>query len=210
MTGPTDPEVLRLEQLWGGAFGDNYVDRNAGAYGAREGFWRDLLTAHPCERVLEVGCNLGGNLRWIAEHVPASGVFGIDVNTTALAGLRSGRPDINAVWSPARDLPFRDAWFDLVFTAGVLIHQPPSTLPLVMAEMVRCSRGWVLCAEYHADEEVEVPYRGQSGALFKRDYGGLFQELFPDLTLVEQGFLDADAGFDDATWWLFDKRPAGR
>jgi hypothetical protein len=71
--------------------------------------------------------------------------------------------------------------------------------------MVRCSRRWVLCGEYHAEYTVEVPYRGQEGALFKRDYGRLFLELFPDLTLRDQGFLGRDDGWDDVTWWVLEK-----
>ena len=34
----------------------------------------------------------------------------------------------------ARDLPFRDDFFDLTFTCGVLIHQPKESLREVMAE----------------------------------------------------------------------------
>ena len=93
-----------------------------------------------------------------------------------------------------------------VFTMGVLIHQPDDTLPLVMAEMVRCARRWVLCGEYHDTESVAVPYRGHEGALFRRDYGGLFQQLFPELQLQDEGFLGKEQGWDDVTWWLFEKR----
>jgi pseudaminic acid biosynthesis-associated methylase len=155
--------------------------------------------------VLEVGCNVGANLRWIAGPVPPGGVFGVDVNEGALELLRSRLPRINAVAGQARSLPFRDREFDLVFTAGVLIHQPESTLPLVMAEVVRCSRRYVLALEYHADDVTEVPYRGVEGALFKRDYGRLYAELFPELTLVDSGHLDRDEGWDDVTWWLFER-----
>ena len=59
--------------------------------------------------------------------------------------------------------------------------------------------------EYHAPETVEVPYRGQEGVLFKRDYGGLFLELFPELRLRGQGFLGEDEGWDDVTWWVMEK-----
>jgi pseudaminic acid biosynthesis-associated methylase len=198
-------EARRLEQLWGGGFGDDYVDRNT-TFDHRRPFWDGLLTAVPCRRVLEVGCNVGGNLQWVAEHVPPGGVWGIDVNRKALSLLAERVPDANAVSGPARDLPFRDGWFDLVFTMGVLIHQPEPTLPLVMAEMVRCSKRWLLAGEYYAPATEEVGYRGQEGALFKRDYGRLFLELFPDLQLREKGFLGRDAGWDDVTWWLLEKR----
>jgi pseudaminic acid biosynthesis-associated methylase len=199
------PESERLEQLWSGSFGDEYVDRNA-SFDSREPFWRELLTEYPCNRVLEVGCNLGGNLEWVAKFRSPENVFGIDVNRKALALLRERVPGVNGVWSPARDLPFRDAWFELVFSMGVLIHQPESTLALVMNEMVRCSRRFVLCGEYHADAVVEVPYRGEEGALFKRDYGRLFVDLFPQLRVVQTGFLGRDVGWDDVTWWLFQKQ----
>ena len=109
------------------------------------------------------------------------------------------------MWSPGRELPFRDRWFDLVFTMGVLIHQPESTLPLVMAEIVRCSRRYVLCGEYFAEQTIEVPYRNQSGALFKRNYGRIYQELFPELRLIQRGFLGRDEGWDDVTHWMFEK-----
>jgi pseudaminic acid biosynthesis-associated methylase len=204
MSDERPAEAARLEQLWGGEFGDDYVDRNT-AFDHREGFWRERLDALRPQRALEVGCNVGGNLQWIAEILPPRDVFGVDVNEKALTELSRRVPGVNAVWSPARELPFRDRWFDLVFTMGVLIHQPDATLPLVMAEMVRCSRRWVLCGEYHASETVEVSYRGQQGALFKRDYGALFLDLFPELILREQGFLGSDQGWDDVTWWLLER-----
>ncbi len=203
---PTD--AVRLEQLWTGEFGDAYVDRNATAYDARKPFWDELLSAIEVRRVLEVGCNLGGNLRWVADAVGPAEVVGLDVNHKALAGLRSAYPDVNAVWGHARDLPFRDGWFDLVFTMGVLIHQPEESLPQVMDEMVRTSRRYVFCGEYYAAQTEEVPYRGEEGALFRRDYGGLFAARFPGLALRSEGFLGRDAGWDDVTWWLFEKPTA--
>lgn len=93
----------------------------------------------------------------------------------------------------------------MVFTVAVLIHQPDSTLPVVMAEIVRCTRRYVLCAEYYADEPTEVPYRGQRGALIKRDFGRLYQEIFPELRLRTQGFLSRQEGWDDHTYWVFEK-----
>lgn len=201
-----EADATRLEQLWGGEFGDQYVDRNT-EFGVRESFWSTIFSAHTpkARRVLEVGCNLGGNLQWVTNHVSPHEVYGVDINYKALARLRADVPGVNAVWSPARELPFRDKWFDLVFTMGVLIHQPDDTLPLVMAEMVRTSRRSVLCGEYFAEKDEEVPYRGETGALFRRDYGSLFVRLFPELELRASGFLGRDDGWDDVTWWLFER-----
>jgi pseudaminic acid biosynthesis-associated methylase len=198
-------EARRLEELWARGFGDEYVERNRDAGHGRDAFWHALLERLRPERVLEVGCNVGANLRWITGPVSPGGVFGIDVNEGALELLRSRLPRINAVAGQARSLPFRDREFDLVFTAGVLIHQPETTLPLVMSEVLRCSRRYVLALEYHADDVTEVPYRGVEGALFKRDYGRLYLELFPELALLDDGHLDRDEGWDDVTWWLFER-----
>jgi pseudaminic acid biosynthesis-associated methylase len=198
-------EAARLEQLWSGEFGDLYVDRNREAWRRREPFWSKILVDLQAQRVLEVGCNVGANLRWIASLRAPEHVYGVDVNVKALSELRQALPEVNAVWSTARELPFRDGWFDLVFTMGVLIHQPETTLPLVMAEIVRCSRRYVLCGEYFAERTTEVAYRGQAAALFKRDYGRLYQEMFSEFRLVQHGLLDHEQGWDDVTYWLFEK-----
>jgi hypothetical protein len=88
----------------------------------------------------------------------------------------------------------------------VLIHQPEETLPKVMSEMVRVSKKYVFCGEYHDSETVEVHYRGHDGALFRRDYGKLFEEEFPtELSLVRQGYLSPEDGWDRVTWWLFER-----
>ena len=202
-------EATRLENLWAGDFGDAYTDRNAQAGKGREAFWTNLLKKYSIEKgVLEVGCNMGINLRVISTLIAPHMVFGVDINEKALELLRASTPKVNTIWSPARDLPFRDARFELVFTAGVLIHQPESSLALVMSEIVRCTYRYVLCLEYYASETVAIPYRGQERALFKRDYGRLYRELFPLLQLEEKGNLGKDEGWDDTTFWLFRKKEA--
>jgi pseudaminic acid biosynthesis-associated methylase len=200
-------EVQRLESLWSGEFGDQYVARNSAAAAGRGSFWKELLGELEVESVLEVGCNLGGNLGWISELVPPRNVYGVDINEQALATLRQSLPTVNSLWASARDLPFRDGRFDLTFTTGVLIHQAPESLPIVMSEIVRCARKYVLCGEYYAEQLTEVPYRGHAGALWKRDFGALYQELFPELVLRKKGFLSREQGvWDDVTYWLFEKK----
>lgn len=201
----SEAEARRLEAVWSGTFGDDYVDRNSAAFEKRGEFWKELLNEFPSERVLEVGCNVGANLHWVSKIVEPRNVFGVDVNSKALEQLHTNVPGVNGVWSVGRELPFRDRWFDLAFTMGVLIHQPASTLPLVMSEIVRCSRQFILCGEYHSDEITEVPYRGQTGALYKRNYGRIYRELFPELQLRKEGFLGSELGFDQVSYWLFER-----
>src|SRR4051794_37062316 len=115
---PEPDETLesgRLEALWKGDFGDAYTERNAGAADRRQPFWTALLDEFPCSRVLEVGCNLGANLKWISAKVAPSEVYGIDINESALAHLRAAVPGVNALGGGARELPFPDRYFDMVF-----------------------------------------------------------------------------------------------
>jgi pseudaminic acid biosynthesis-associated methylase len=202
----TSGQASRLEALWAGEFGNEYVDRNLTAYDRRGEFWLPLLDELQPQSVLEVGCNVGGNLQWITQRVDPSRVTGVDVNAKALRLLDQRVPGVRAVHSPARELPVGDRSIDFVFTMGVLIHQPDETLEKVMSEMVRASSRYVFCGEYYDTETVEVHYRGHDGALFRRDYGGLFVELFPlELTLVRQGYLSPEEGWDRVTWWLFER-----
>ncbi len=198
-------EIERLERVWGGEFGDEYVDRNLDAYDAREPFWTRMTERLKPRRVLEVGCNAGGNLRFVAAGAPEAVVYGVDINRKALRTAAEFVPDANLSVESASALPFRDGWFDVVFTMGVLIHQPEESIRTVLAEIARCSSTYVLSGEVYAPETTPIPYRGLDAAFFKRDYGALFQEVAPELKLVDTGELTKDEGFDTITWWLFEK-----
>ena len=205
MTDPTSPPVP--EDLWAGEFGDAYVQRNAVLDERRHVFWAGIHTDLALDSVLEVGCGQGANLAPLAQLLGPARVWGVDINRASLARAAVNAPGVNLAEGSARSLPFDDRRFDLVFTVGVLIHQPPEYLPQVLDEIVRTSRRYVLAAEYHADEPVELEYRGKRGALFKRDYRQIFTERFPELTLLRTGFLDRDAGFDRVTYALFERAP---
>jgi pseudaminic acid biosynthesis-associated methylase len=201
---PAD-EADRLERLWAGEFGARYAERNLVLDGRRATFWRDLIDRHAIRSVLEVGCGQGANLAPIVEYLDAADVWGIDVSERAIARAREHARGANIARSRARQLPFRDRFVDLTFTVGVLIHQPEETLGDVISEIVRCSRRFVLWAEYRAEGTEEIPYHGESGTLFRRDYGAIYASLHPELAIVEEGFLDRDAGFDRVTWQLLER-----
>ena len=103
-------------------------------------------------------------------------------------------------------LPFHDAQFDLVFTAGVLIHIPLGDLPRAMHEVYRCSRRYILAIEYFAEQETEIVYRGQAGLLWKRNFLEHYRTQFPNLSLLREGYLE---DWDRTTWWLLEKAAPG-
>lgn len=193
----------RLERLWAGEFGDRYVERNRGDGEDRGCLWLPLLAKFPVATALEVGCNIGLNLKWLRSAGTYS--VGIDLNHGALRQLRAETPGGRVAVATGRSLPFRDAAFELVFTMGVLIHVDGAVLPDVMSEIVRCSARYVLCCEYFAAEPMDVPYRGIPGALYKRDFGSLYRRSAAGLQLRDTGELTREEFGDAMTFWLFEK-----
>ena len=102
-----------------------------------------------------------------------------------------------------------DGSVDLAFTCGVLIHVHPDELLEVCGEIVRVSRRYVLCAEYFSPRPEAIEYRGRMDLLFKRDFGGFYLDHWPELRLVDYGFVWKRTEFDDLNWWLFE-RSGGR
>ena len=204
----------KQEEMWAGKFGDEYTRRMINGtedYAIRQGFWKSFFSRHiDIENILEVGCGYGFNLH----NIPLVLGFGqrrlvgIDVNDNSLEDCyRQGR--IDTLYGQATDIPFKDNFFDLVFTCGLLIHIPPDDLLPVMSEMVRCSHKYVMFMEYWAEKEEEIEYRGEMGLLWKRPYKDIFLSFYSrhsQYECIDEGFLTKDDGFDDVTWWLFERR----
>ena len=104
------------------------------------------------------------------------------------------------------DLPFEGNSMDMAFTCGVLIHVHPDDLFSFCSEIYRVSGRYIGCLEYFSPEPVERRYRGHQGLLFKRDFGSFYLDHWPDLRLLDYGFFwKRVSGFDNVTWWLFEK-----
>jgi SAM-dependent methyltransferase len=199
-------EAARLETLWAGEFGNAYVDRNLSAGDARGELWLPLMDELRPGSVLEVGCGVGPNLEWITQRVDAKRVTGADINAKALRLLDRRVPRVRGMNAPARQLPISDRSVEFIFTLGLLMHQPAETLDRVMSEMVRISSRYVFCGEYYDTDTAEDAYLGEERALFRRDYGALFLDLFPhELALVREGQVRPDDEWDVVTWWLFER-----
>lgn len=190
--------------LWRSQFGREYTRRNDAERPARREVWRELLAGLGVTRALEVGCNVGWNLRYLRD-VGVAQAWGIEPQEDAVAHAHCAHPDLAIVPGDAFDLPFKDACFDLAFTSGVLIHIAPADLPRALGEIYRVSKRYIIAIEYDHDQEVEVPYRGHSGALWKRDHGAAWRREFPQLRHLRSGFLDAARGYDDCTFHIFSK-----
>jgi hypothetical protein len=78
-----------------------------------------------------------------------------------------------------------------------------------MKKMFNYSKKYIVMGEYFNRTPAMIEYHGEKDKLFKMDIGKLFIENFP-VSLVDYGFLWGhiydSAGFDDVTWWVFEKR----
>ncbi|HUJ59417.1 MAG TPA: pseudaminic acid biosynthesis-associated methylase [Kofleriaceae bacterium] len=190
--------------LWRSDFGRAYTDRNDRDKPERVESWRRVLGEIAPARVLEVGCNIGWNLVYLSRlGVPE--LYGIEPQADAVARARSRNPAFGVLQGTAFDLPFRDGYFDLAFTSGVLIHIAPDTIDAALDELHRVSRRWIVAIEYDHPSEQEIAYRGHAGALWKRDHGALWMRRFPSLRLVRRLELHAEHGYDDCTAHVFEK-----
>jgi pseudaminic acid biosynthesis-associated methylase len=113
-------------------------------------------------------------------------LYGIEVNSYAVELAKANTKNINIIRGDAFDIPFKNRYFDLVFTSGVLIHIAPQDIERALREIYRCSREYIWGFEYYADTYTEVPYRGHSELLWKTDFMRLYLEQFEDLELVKE------------------------
>lgn len=195
-------------KIWESEFGKDYTNRNIVDWRIRLPAFKRILEGLSISRVLEVGCNRGHNLVALSEFLETSDLVGVDPNRHAVEIARSSSLKVGFLYGHAYDLPFKDRIFDLVFTAGVLIHIPLNNLPIALSEIYRVSKRYILAIEYFADEETVIHYHGHNDLLWKRNFLRHYQTQFPDLLLVRDGFLSFEEGFDRTHYWLFEKPSA--
>lgn len=200
------------EQFWAKTYAEDYIKKNSEFnHKLGAGAWAKMLSAVVGEigEYLECGCNVGRNLEQIKRVCPEGKPSIIEISKPAFEYVKQNYPLDQAFNGAILDSKFEPSSFDLVFTMGVLIHINPDQLLEHMNKMYSYSRKYILIGEYFNRTPVSIEYQGERDKLFKRDFGKLFLENF-DVKLLDYGFLWGhvydEAGFDDITWWLFEKR----
>ena len=197
------------EEFWAKTYAAEYITKN-NTFDLESGkkAWELMLRKTVgIDTVLECGCNIGRNIMFLDAIRPDAKKSIIEISKPAYEFV-TRRYGLAQTFNGSILGSSLEGGFDLVFTIGVLIHIDPDQLLPNMAKMLGYSRKYVLMGEYFNRTPVVLEYQGQQNKLFKRDFGKLFIENF-DVELVDYGFLwgheyDA-AGFDDITWWLFEK-----
>jgi pseudaminic acid biosynthesis-associated methylase len=122
-------------------------------------------------------------------------LYGIELQSYAVELSKARTKRINIIEGSAFDIPYKDGYFDLVFTSGVLIHINPSDIVWALREILRCTREYIWGFEYYADEHTEITYRGHKELLWKADYAKLYLQQFEDLKIAKEErlkYLDSD------------------
>jgi hypothetical protein len=86
-----------------------------------------------------------------------------------------------------------------------LIHVPPNDLDRALSEIHRVAKRWILSIEYFNNVLEEILYRGQSGMMWRRDWGEAWMTKYPDLKCIGYGFAWRHiTGLDNLNWFLFE------
>ena len=214
MTNRTDKPNTAQLQFWCGDFGDTYTERNfidADLLRARVAMWAAIMegtSGAPPQSILEVGSNIGNNLRALSTLTGAR-LHALEPNAHAREILIKDQivEPANAFDGIAAAIPLGDGAVDMAFTCGVLIHIHPNNLLASCREIHRVAARYVACVEYFSDKQEMIPYRGHDDRLFKRDFGSFWLDNFPDLRVLDYGFRwKRVTGLDNLTWWLFEKQ----
>ncbi|TMI64955.1 MAG: methyltransferase domain-containing protein [Bacteroidetes bacterium] len=198
------------QQFWKEKYASSYIEKNSEfdfAMGTQG--WKEMLKkAGPINSFLECGSNIGRNIGFLSEVYPSAKKSLIEISPTAYEIVTNRYSPDSSFNGPIVESNFSNNSFDLVYTIGVLIHIHPEDLLANMKKMFEYSQKYILIGEYFNRTPVMIEYQGEANKLFKRDFGKLFIENFP-VKLVDYGFLWGhlydNAGFDDITYWLFEK-----
>ncbi|MDL2259830.1 hypothetical protein LJB99_02995 [Deltaproteobacteria bacterium OttesenSCG-928-K17] len=203
--------LTNQEKFWAGEFGDEYIGRNSLVPENLAAFMAKWNRIVPCmsvvpSSILEVGSNIGLNLRTLRDIFPKSELSGVEINSKAAKQLSDwGQAE---VYNQSIFDFSSNNQYDLVFTSGVLIHINPDQLASVYKKMYSLSRRYIIIIEYYNPTPIEVSYRGHAERLYKRDFAGEMMDMYPGLTLNGYGFMyhrDPLFDFADLTWFVLEK-----
>lgn len=211
-------ESTQQEKVWKTKFGEEYNLRNVfdnkgldDVYVSDIGITRTAMNEDFIgfldrkARILEVGCNIGIQLVNLQE-MGFENLYGIELQPHAFELARQRTKGINIIQGTAYDIPFKDNFFDMVFSNRVLIHMNPDHIHEALKEIYRTSGKYIYGSEYFAEELTEIKgYHGETNIAWKRDFAGEYQNLFPGLKLLKEKKYKYTFNDDVDSTFLFEK-----
>lgn len=156
------------------------------------------------DSLVEFGAGEGKNLDAIGQINQGIMTTGVEVNPDAAVKI----PCDVLLISDMFDLQITESLkSDLVLTKGLLIHIPPDKIKRAYDILYQASKRYILIAEYYNPTLMGVSYQGRADLLWKRDFAGEMMDKYPDLELVDYGFVYHRDRYpqDDITWFLMEK-----
>lgn len=197
------------EEFWFSAFGDEYSKRVSDDRIVLNNislFSRALRAAGNLNSAIELGCNIGLNLRALNQINPEMTLTGYEINK--FAAEEATNLNIATIYQDTINKPItHDNKYDLALIKTVLIHINPDQLDTVYSNLYALSKRFILIVEYYNPTPVVVSYRGNDDRLFKRDFAGEMIDKYK-MRLVDYGFVyhrDHSFPLDDMTWFLLEK-----
>lgn len=190
--------ITLQRKTWESEFGEEYLNRNLfnpqqldNLYKTRYGISKtDLnqlfLKDIPKDaKILEVGTNIGNQLFHL-QTMGFTNLYGIEIQDRAINFAKHRTDNLNIIKGDAIDIPFKDNFFDLVFTHGVLIHISPENINKVLNEIYRVSKTYIWGFEYFHDDYIELNYHGQKGLMWKTNFMKLYEKSFTNLESIKE------------------------
>ncbi|GAG69064.1 unnamed protein product [marine sediment metagenome] len=183
---------------WKDKFGKEYTNRNALTLDELEQMYENNYGLSRTElnnifigkfnrsiKILEVGSNIGNQLL-LLQKMGFKNLYSIEINDYAVELSKQRANNINIIQGSAFDIPFKNKYFDLVFTSGLLIHIAPYDINLILNEIYRCTKEYIWGFEYYEEKYTEIIYRGKKDLLWKANFAQLYLNLFENLKLIKE------------------------
>lgn len=210
-------KTIPQQKFWKGEFSKGYLKRNLftpaqldteyrSSFGVtRLAMNKEFLGSLPKDiRILEVGANFGMQLR-VLQSMGFTNLYGVELNPAIADFGRKRERGINLIEGDALNLPFKDQYFDLVFTSDVLIHIAPKDRAKAIREIYRCTKKYIWGFEYFAEKSQEILYRGNKGMLWKANFPELYKKQFPSLKLLKEKHFKCKKDDNEDVMFLFKK-----
>ena len=159
----TTPEL----DLWRGDIGFEYTLTNLLRNRSRGDILSCLIQPPYPKSILEVGCNIGNNLREL--RFTGAKLVGVDPQQMALYTRPfEENTFFDRIMGTSFYLPFKKNEFDLVLLSNVLCHVAPQDFKWAAQECFRVGQK-IMVVDYFSDTEEEMNFRG-TRKLWKRDF----------------------------------------
>ena len=138
------------EEFWATEFGKEYIGRNDSKELLASNlnfFVKALKQAGKVNSCLELGANIGMNLRSLKLLFPNIKQSGVEINPEAVKQLSDFIGKENVFEGSIFDYPVNEK-FDLTLIKGVLIHINPDMLNIVYDKLYQSSKRFIFIGEY--------------------------------------------------------------